>query len=46
MLKQLPELGICLDTVTQRLEDEGVEEFNHPFDKLMDTLDQRRKRSS
>jgi len=24
--------------VTQKLEDEGVEKFNQPFDKLMETL--------
>ena len=28
---QLPE-------ITRRLEDEGVEKFNKPFDKLMETL--------
>jgi transaldolase len=27
--------------VTQKLEDEGVEKFNQPFDKLMETLKQR-----
>jgi transaldolase len=38
VLKRLPELGISLDKVTQQLEDEGVEKFNKPFDKLMQTL--------
>jgi hypothetical protein len=27
--------------VTRQLEDEGVEKFNKPFDKLMETLAQR-----
>jgi transaldolase len=38
VLERLPELGIGIDHVTRQLEDEGVEKFNQPFDKLMDTL--------
>jgi transaldolase len=41
LLEQLPELGINIDKVTQQLEAEGVEKFNKPFDKLMETLVQR-----
>ena len=41
LLEQLPELGINIDDVAQKLEDEGVEKFNQPFDKLMETLAQR-----
>ncbi len=41
VLERLPKLNISLDIVTQRLEDEGVEKFNKPFDKLMQTLTQR-----
>ena len=41
VLERLPELGISIDNVTQQLEDEGVEKFNKPFDKLMETLAQR-----
>ena len=41
VLAQLPELGINIDDVTQQLENEGVEKFNKPFDKLMETLAQR-----
>jgi transaldolase len=41
VLERLPELGISIDKVTQQLEDEGVEKFNKPFDKLMETLAQR-----
>jgi len=40
VLERLPELGISIDNVTQQLEDEGVEKFNKPFDKLMETLAQ------
>ena len=38
VLERLPELGIDIDKATQQLEDEGVEKFNKPFDKLMETL--------
>ena len=41
LLQQLPELGIDIDNVTRQLEDEGVENFNKPFDKPMETLLQR-----
>ena len=41
VLSLLPELEISLDEVTQQLEDEGVEKFNQPFDKLMEVLAQR-----
>ncbi|MGC8495336.1 MAG: transaldolase family protein [Syntrophobacteraceae bacterium] len=41
VLEQLPQLGIDMDDVARQLEDEGVEKFNKPFDKLMATLAQR-----
>jgi transaldolase len=44
VLLRLPEPDISLDQVTQQLEDEGVEKFNQPFDKLMETLRQRTNR--
>jgi len=44
VLERLPELGINIDRVTQQLEDEGVEKFTKPFDKLMETLAQRSPR--
>ena len=40
-MEQLSELGVSIDKVTQQLEDEGVEKFNKPFDKLMETLKER-----
>jgi transaldolase len=40
MLEQLPELGICLDDVTQQLENEGVSKFNQSFDQLMGSMRQ------
>ena len=38
VLQRLAELGINIDKMTQQLEEEGVEKFNHPFDTLMETL--------
>ncbi len=38
VLDQLPALGINLADVSQHLENEGVEKFRTPFDKLMQTL--------
>ncbi len=38
VLKRLATLGIDLEHVTRQLEDEGVEKFNLPFDKLMEAL--------
>jgi transaldolase len=44
VLDRLPELGISIDNVTRQLEDEGVEKFIKPFDKLMETVAQRSAR--
>ena len=44
VLARLPELGIGIDNVTRQLEDEGVEKFIKPFDKLMETVAQRSAR--
>ena len=44
VLEQLPELGISIDQATRQLEDEGVDKFIKPFDKLMETLAQRSPR--
>ena len=38
VMHNLQELGIDIDKLTQHLEDEGIEKFDKPFDKLMDTL--------
>jgi transaldolase/transaldolase/glucose-6-phosphate isomerase len=44
ILGQLAGLGLDLDALTQKLEDEGVEKFNQPFDKLMAALADRSSR--
>jgi transaldolase len=38
VLERLPKLDINIDKVTGQLEDEGVEKFNKPFDKILQTL--------
>ena len=41
VMAKLPDLGIAMNSVTQQLEESGVEAFNKPFDKLMETLAQK-----
>jgi transaldolase/glucose-6-phosphate isomerase len=43
VLQGLPELGINLNQVTQQLEEEGVQKFIKPYDRLMQTLEKERK---
>ncbi|MDR3577091.1 MAG: bifunctional transaldolase/phosoglucose isomerase [Anaerolineaceae bacterium] len=43
VLDDLPKIGINLDSVTQQLEDEGVEKFNKAFEQLMDSLQNKRQ---
>lgn len=42
VLKRLPETGIDLDTVTMQLENEGIEKFVKPYEKLMQTLERKK----
>lgn len=42
VLKRLSEAGVDLDAVTAQLENEGIEKFVKPFDKLMQTLERKR----
>jgi len=41
LFERLPDLGIDIDAVTRRLEQEGVEKFNKPFDTLLQRIGQR-----
>ena len=45
VLKNLAELGINLQEVTQQLEDEGIEKFVKPFNKLETDIRRKKKRS-
>jgi transaldolase len=42
LLKVLSGLGIDIDAVTRQLEDEGVNKFIKPYDKLINTLKEKR----
>jgi transaldolase len=42
LLERLAELGIDRDPVARQLEEEGLEKFNKPFDKLLATLEAKR----
>ena len=42
LLQRLAELGIDRDQVARQLEEEGLEKFNKPFDKLLATLETKR----
>jgi transaldolase/transaldolase/glucose-6-phosphate isomerase len=42
-LNELKNAGIRLDEITQKLEDEGIEKFNAPYNKLMAAIDNQRK---
>jgi transaldolase len=44
VLDQLEEAGIDLAQITQRLEDEGVEKFNGPYDKLLKAIEDQTKK--
>ena len=46
ILDMLSDVGIDLKKVTQQLEDEGVEKFNKPYDKLIHTLSEKMKEAS
>jgi transaldolase len=40
----LAELGIDIDYVTQRLEDEGIQKFIEPYDALLKNLDEKSRK--
>ena len=42
VLDVLPKLGIDLAEVARRLEDEGIQKFGDPFDRLLDSLEKHR----
>ncbi|MBD1393667.1 transaldolase [Mucilaginibacter glaciei] len=44
-LAKLKSLGIDLDKITQDLEDEGIEKFNKPFEKLLKAIEDQKAKS-
>jgi len=43
-LAKLKDLDIDLDAITQQLEDEGVEKFNKPFEKLLKAIEDQKSK--
>jgi transaldolase len=43
-LAKLKDLGIDLDAITQQLEDEGIEKFNKPFEKLLKAIEDQKNK--
>ena len=43
VLAQLKEKGIDINTITQKLEDEGIEKFNKAYDKLLEAIEKQKQ---
>ena len=43
-LKELKELGIDIDEITQKLEEKGIEKFNDAYQKLLKSIDEQLKK--
>ncbi len=43
VMVQLKDQGIDIDAITQKLEDEGIEKFNKPYDKLLKAIESKIK---
>lgn len=43
ILEQVQQAGIDLNAVAQQLEEEGLDKFNQPYDKLMRAIDEQKK---
>jgi transaldolase len=43
-LKRLKDGGIDIDKITQQLEDEGIEKFNKPFEKLLQAIEDQKSK--
>ncbi len=46
VLRRLKENGIDIDEITQELEDEGIEKFNTPFDKLLKGIEDQKQNAA
>ncbi|MBK0379790.1 transaldolase [Mucilaginibacter segetis] len=44
-LEKLKQAGINIDEITQKLEDEGIEKFNKPFEKLLKAIEDQQKKA-
>ncbi len=43
VIEQLKEAKIDLNAIAKQLEDEGIDKFNQPYDKLMQAIDEQKK---
>ena len=44
-LDKLKAIGISIDAITQKLEDEGVDKFNKPFEKLLQAIEDQKSKA-
>ncbi|MBC7889514.1 MAG: transaldolase [Ferruginibacter sp.] len=44
VLADLKKGGIDIDTITKKLEEEGIEKFNKPYDKLLEAIENQKKK--
>ncbi|WP_417428403.1 transaldolase [Halpernia sp.] len=44
VMDDLKNLGINIDEITQKLEDEGIEKFNQAYDKLLKSIDNQKQK--
>jgi transaldolase/transaldolase/glucose-6-phosphate isomerase len=45
VLNRLKEGGISIDEITQKLEDEGIDKFNKPFEKLLKAIEDQKTKA-
>jgi len=45
VLEKATQAGIDLEAVSQQLEDEGIEKFNKPYDKLLAAIDEQKQKA-
>ncbi|RZM21409.1 MAG: transaldolase, partial [Pedobacter sp.] len=43
VIEQLKEAKIDLNAIAKQLEDQGIDKFNQPYDKLMQAIDEHKK---
>ncbi|MEO6547831.1 MAG: transaldolase [Ferruginibacter sp.] len=44
VMDKIKKAGINIDKITQQLEDEGIDKFNKPYDKLMEAIENQKKK--
>ena len=45
-MEELKNKGIDIDKITQKLEDEGIEKFNHAYEKLIKSIDDQKRKEN